>query len=152
MSNSVHDLSKKQLKIYFTSEEDQIIRNIVAEKGPNCWEELRGMLKRRPSSIRNRYNTYLRQPNNDKPWSIEEEQRLINLMKRELQKKWSKLEQYFPGRTHVQIKNTWNSLVKKLFNEKPLNDPDSTINMHNLSQQVPTDLFRINLDCFQKKL
>jgi hypothetical protein len=152
MSNSVHDLSKKKQKIHFTSGEDQIIRNIVAEKGSNCWKELGEILNRKPYSIRNRYNTYLRQQNNDKPWSIEEEQRLIDLMEGELHKKWSKLKQYFPGRAQVQIKNKWNSLIKKLLNEKSLNNSDSTINMHNLSQQVPTDFEQQNLQIFDSTI
>jgi hypothetical protein len=102
---NIIEISKRRK--YFNSDEDQIIRAKVAEKGEKCWDELGSILNRNQKQIRERYNHYLKKPLKEDIWSFEEDQIIMFLMQGSLRGKWFQMESYLPGRNQVQIKNRW---------------------------------------------
>lgn len=61
--------------------------------------------------IKERYFLYLREGIETKNWEIEEDLRLLTLV-RENGKKWKELTQHFTGRTDLQLKNRYNGTLK----------------------------------------
>lgn len=61
--------------------------------------------------IKERYFLYLREGIETKNWEIEEDLRLLILV-RENGKKWKELTQHFTGRTDLQLKNRYNGTLK----------------------------------------
>jgi hypothetical protein len=131
MSRSVKGLDETKNKKHFNPEEDQIIRDMVAGKGPNCWNEIAGILNRTPQSIRNRYNLFLNRSSSKEQWSIEEDNSLIYLSNGPFYRKWAKLESFFPGRTQIQIKNRYNLLIRRLSHQEASTDSNSFHQDHN---------------------
>eukprot|EP01018_Ginkgo_biloba_P020397 Gb_20014 [translate_table: standard] len=71
-----------------------------------------GWLLRCGKSCRLRWTNYLRPDIKRGQFSFEEEHTIIELHAT-LGNKWSTIAEYFPGRTDNQIKNFWNTHLKK---------------------------------------
>jgi hypothetical protein len=85
--------------------EDQLLRDWVKENGPTRWSEATKVIKGRSGKqIRERWFNTLNPTLKKGGWSPEEEQILIKLVMK-FGPKWSKLVQFFQGRTENSIKN-----------------------------------------------
>lgn len=100
----------------FTPEEDLIIRRYVQINGLRNWKGATMLLPfRTGKQIRERYINYLSPTVSLQPWSPEEENQLIDLVKK-FGNKWAMFVIYFKNRTDISIKNHWVSIRRKIRN------------------------------------
>ncbi|KAJ1258659.1 hypothetical protein BS78_10G092300 [Paspalum vaginatum] len=139
----------------WTPEEDQKLMNYIQKHGHGSWRalpELAG-LNRCGKSCRLRWTNYLRPDIKRGKFSQEEEQTILQLHSI-LGNKWSAISKHLPGRTDNEIKNFWNThLRKKLIQmgidpmtHRPRTDFFTALpqlialaNLHQLIEQQPWD-------------
>ncbi|XP_020571873.1 protein ODORANT1 [Phalaenopsis equestris] len=110
-------------------EEDQKLVNFILNNGIQCWRHVPKLagLMRCGKSCRLRWINYLRPDLKRGALSEAEEEQIIQLHSN-IGNRWSKIASYFPGRTDNEIKNIWNTKIKKKLRLQGL-DPMSTKNM-----------------------
>lgn len=107
------DNKKLHTRRKFTSEEDELIKKLVAEHGEFCWHLVATKIPgRTPRQCRERYNNNLKPDFITSEWTFEEDASLY-LKYIELGPQWTLISQYFQGRSPATIKNRWNYYVSK---------------------------------------
>uniref|UniRef100_A0ACD5TBC9 Uncharacterized protein n=1 Tax=Avena sativa TaxID=4498 RepID=A0ACD5TBC9_AVESA len=98
----------------WSPEEDQRLRDYIIKHGLGCWSAVpaKAGLQRNGKSCRLRWINYLRPGLKRGMFSQEEEDVVINLQAK-LGNKWSQIAMHLPGRTDNEVKNYWNSYLKK---------------------------------------
>ncbi|XP_039060377.1 transcription factor MYB39-like [Hibiscus syriacus] len=125
----------------WTPDEDQKLVDYINTNGHGSWRSLpkQAGLNRCGKSCRLRWTNYLRPDIKRGKFSEEEEKLIINLHS-VLGNKWSRIVSHLPGRTDNEIKNFWNTHVRrKLLNpgidphtHKPRTDLDHLLNISQL--------------------
>uniref|UniRef100_A0A0C9S4F5 TSA: Wollemia nobilis Ref_Wollemi_Transcript_25249_1398 transcribed RNA sequence n=1 Tax=Wollemia nobilis TaxID=56998 RepID=A0A0C9S4F5_9CONI len=114
----------------WTTDEDRKLVNFITLHGHGCWREvpkLAGLL-RCGKSCRLRWTNYLR-PDLKRGTLSESEEKLIIDLHAAIGNRWSRIAAQLPGRTDNEIKNYWNTRIKKKLKQmgidpvthKPLN-------------------------------
>ncbi|XP_010934813.1 transcription factor MYB86 [Elaeis guineensis] len=98
----------------WSPEEDQKLRDYMLKHGHSCWSAVpvKAGLQRKGKSCRLRWINYLRPGLKRGFFSQEEEETIMNLQAK-LGNKWSRIAMHLPGRTDNEVKNYWNSYLKK---------------------------------------
>ncbi|XP_044494520.1 transcription factor MYB92-like [Mangifera indica] len=98
----------------WTPEEDQKLVKHIQKHGHGSWRALPKLagLNRCGKSCRLRWTNYLRPDIKRGKFSQEEEETILNLHS-VLGNKWSAIASHLPGRTDNEIKNFWNTHLKK---------------------------------------
>ncbi|KAK6934337.1 SANT/Myb domain [Dillenia turbinata] len=98
----------------WTREEDQKLIDYIEKHGPGRWRTLpkNAGLQRCGKSCRLRWTNYLRPDIKRGRFSDQEEQTIIQLHNI-LGNRWSTIAASLPGRTDNEIKNYWNTKIKK---------------------------------------
>ncbi|KAM3397187.1 transcription factor MYB41 [Capsicum galapagoense] len=125
----------------WTSEEDEKLVEYIQENGHGNWQLVpkRAGLNRCGKSCRLRWTNYLRPDIKRGAFSNEEEETIINLHSL-LGNKWSRIAARLPGRTDNEIKNLWNTHLKKKLlksgidpvTHQPITDPNLLLSLSNL--------------------
>ena len=103
----------------FSKEEDELLKRLVSSQSHPKWSEIARCLNNRTArQCRERYNNYLRPDLINGPWSIEEENLLIELYERH-GPKWSLISQSFNSRSSVNVKNHYSSLISSKSPKSP---------------------------------
>ncbi|CAH9141301.1 unnamed protein product [Cuscuta epithymum] len=128
--------SKQKVKrgLWSPEEDEKLIQHITSH-GHGCWSSVPKLagLQRCGKSCRLRWINYLR-PDLKRGSFTDEEERMIIDVHRILGNRWAQIAKHLPGRTDNEVKNFWNSCIKKKLLAQGL-DP----NTHNLlSSNQPT--------------
>lgn len=114
-------LNPNILKGMWTEQEDNIIRKWVKKNGVGRWKELSTKFQNRTGKqLKNRWETLERK---DKIWTEEEDKKLVDLHGK-YGNQWSKIAFFLPYRTSGEVKNRWNSTLKRINIRRELGLPD----------------------------
>ncbi|KAK7278072.1 hypothetical protein RJT34_23096 [Clitoria ternatea] len=126
---------QKLRKGLWSPEEDEKLLNYITKHGHGCWSSVPKLagLQRCGKSCRLRWINYLRPDLKRGAFSQQEENMIIELHA-VLGNRWSQIAAQLPGRTDNEIKNLWNSCLKKKLRQKGI-DP----NTHKPLSEVEND-------------
>ncbi|XP_020213552.1 transcription factor MYB20 [Cajanus cajan] len=123
----------------WTAEEDKKLINFILTNGQCCWRavpKLAGLL-RCGKSCRLRWTNYLR-PDLKRGLLSEYEEKMVIDLHAQLGNRWSKIASHLPGRTDNEIKNHWNTHIKKKLKKMGI-DPVTHKSLSNTTEQTQPD-------------
>ncbi|CAL5062682.1 unnamed protein product [Urochloa decumbens] len=136
-----HCCSKQKVKrgLWSPEEDEKLVKYITAH-GHSCWSAVpkHAGLQRCGKSCRLRWINYLR-PDLKRGTFSEQEERTIIDVHRILGNRWAQIAKHLPGRTDNEVKNFWNSCIKKKLIAQGL-DPKT----HNLLRAASRSLIQGN--------
>ncbi|CAI9753962.1 unnamed protein product [Fraxinus pennsylvanica] len=105
---------EKLRKGLWSPDEDEKLYNFITRFGVGCWSSVPKLagLQRCGKSCRLRWINYLR-PDLKRGMFSQEEEDLIISLHEALGNRWAQISAHLPGRTDNEIKNFWNSSLKK---------------------------------------
>ena len=108
-NNGTEEETKKGVRQMFTTEEDNLLIEMVKEYGDKNWRVISKHIPNRTTrQCRERYRNYLSPTIKNGPWT-EEEDLLLEQKYMEYGPKWATIAQFFKSRSDVNIKNRWSS-------------------------------------------
>ncbi|GAB2287239.1 hypothetical protein Dimus_021621 [Dionaea muscipula] len=132
---------QKLKKGLWSPEEDEKLLRHITQHGHGCWSSVPKLagLQRCGKSCRLRWINYLR-PDLKRGAFSEEEENLIVELHAVLGNRWSQIAAQLPGRTDNEIKNLWNSCLKKKLRQKGIDPnthkPLSQVENHELDSKL----------------
>ncbi|XWS42272.1 hypothetical protein CRYUN_Cryun16bG0000700 [Craigia yunnanensis] len=126
---------QKLRKGLWSPEEDEKLLNYITKHGHGCWSSVPKLagLQRCGKSCRLRWINYLR-PDLKRGAFSQLEENLIIELHAVVGNRWSQIAAQLPGRTDNEIKNLWNSCIKKKLRQRGI-DP----NTHKPLSEVEND-------------
>jgi hypothetical protein len=113
MSKNESPTPLKKYRYVFTSQEDQILQRAIEQYGTDDWDSVATMLPGRSArQCRERWLTYLDPEVNRTPWTSEEDGLLFDVFQSH-GPRWGSIVGFFLNRTQNNIKNRYNTVVRK---------------------------------------
>ncbi|XP_031248799.1 transcription factor MYB39-like [Pistacia vera] len=145
-SPSCSEDNSKLKKGPWTPEEDQKLIDYINNHGRGSWRSLPKLagLNRCGKSCRLRWTNYLR-PDIKRGKFTDQEERIIIELHATLGNKWSTIASHLPGRTDNEIKNFWNTNIRKKLlgmgidpsTHKPRTDLNQLLNLSQIISAAP---------------
>ncbi|XP_042474982.1 transcription factor MYB61-like [Macadamia integrifolia] len=131
---------QKLRKGLWSPEEDEKLLRHITKYGHGCWSSVpkQAGLQRCGKSCRLRWINYLR-PDLKRGTFSQQEENLIIELHAALGNRWSQIAAQLPGRTDNEIKNLWNSCIKKKLRQRGI-DPNThkpLSEIENAKEKVP---------------
>ncbi|XP_057479269.1 transcription factor MYB83-like [Actinidia eriantha] len=114
-NNNVSSNYKMRKGLWSPEEDEKLVKYMVMSSGQGqCWSEVarNAGLQRGGKSCRLRWINYLRPDLKRGAFSSQEKEVILHLHSL-LGNRWSQIAAHLPGRTDNEIKNFWNSMIKK---------------------------------------
>ncbi|XP_058088299.1 transcription repressor MYB6-like isoform X1 [Magnolia sinica] len=145
-------LKEKLRKGLWSPEEDEKLYNHITRFGVGCWSAVpkQAGLQRCGKSCRLRWINYLRPDLKRGHFSQQEEDLIISLHE-VLGNRWSQIAAQLPGRTDNEIKNLWNSCLKKKLRQRGI-DPNTHKPLSEIQEQDEKNLEMVAWEPQSKKL
>lgn len=138
--------NKQKVKrgLWSPEEDEKLIKHITAH-GHGSWSSVPKLagLQRCGKSCRLRWINYLRPDVKRGSFSAEEE-RIIIEVQRILGNKWAQIAKYLPGRTDNEVKNFWNSSIKKKLIAQAFQSPTQNLLVTSPNQSHNTNICNNN--------
>lgn len=143
---------QKLRKGLWSPEEDEKLLNHITRYGHGCWSSVpkQAGLQRCGKSCRLRWINYLRPDLKRGTFSPQEESLIIELHA-VLGNRWSQIAAQLPGRTDNEIKNLWNSCIKKKLKQQGI-DPNTHKPLIGAPERAPSESDKISGSSDQKLL
>ncbi|XP_073022730.1 transcription factor MYB97-like isoform X2 [Primulina eburnea] len=141
-SFGTNDTSQRDSKKGWTKAEDKILEDYLQEHGEGNWglvPENTG-LTRSGKSCRSRWVNFLRPNLKKEAFSVHEERQIAELH-RLLGNKWARIAAELPGRTDSEIKNYWNTRLKRQKRAGLAIFPSEVCQEHQTSNSSPPQSF-----------
>jgi hypothetical protein len=117
-------LNPNLVKGSWTREEDEAIIEFVSENGPRNWVKLAELLPGRiGKQCRERWTNHLSPSVARSTWSNDEDCRLVDLH-RQYGNQWTIIASFMEGRTDNDVKNRWNSSLKRRIERIERGEPE----------------------------
>jgi hypothetical protein len=117
-------LNPNLVKGSWTREEDEAIVAFVSRTGPRNWVKLAEMLPGRiGKQCRERWTNHLSPEVARSGWTAAEDARLVDLF-RNYGNRWTLIAAYMDGRTDNDVKNRWNSSLKRRIDRISKGEPE----------------------------
>ncbi|KAL1323949.1 hypothetical protein HN51_034159 [Arachis hypogaea] len=131
--------NNKLRKGLWSPEEDDKLMNYMMNNGQGCWSDVarNAGLQRCGKSCRLRWINYLRPDLKRGAFSPHEQQLIIHFHSL-LGNRWSQIAARLPGRTDNEIKNFWNSTIKKRLKQQSTTSPNASDD-HDYSSYDPNN-------------
>ncbi|GMH26582.1 hypothetical protein Nepgr_028425 [Nepenthes gracilis] len=135
----------------WSPEEDEKLIRYITNHGYGCWSEVpeKAGLQRCGKSCRLRWINYLR-PDIRRGRFTPEEEKLIISLHEVVGNRWAHIASHLPGRTDNEIKNYWNSWIKKKIKKSssipPTNYTENTTTENSLLNMSSSPLTLVNQD------
>lgn len=116
-SNEVHqeDSLAKKLNLRkgrFTDEDDELLKNLVSKHGHDWALIAKLMSNKDRKQVRERYNNYLSKNLSLRPFTPEEDKKMVELVEK-FGTKFFKIAEFFEGRSPIMIKNRYHTKFQK---------------------------------------
>ena len=127
-------------KVWWTSEEDTKLVNLVQLYGKNNWTNVSSYFPNKNNrQCKDRYTLYLSPEANRAPWTADENQQLLDCVYG-MGHQWTVIAKQFPGRTAPNVQNQWKKLMRpstlKRNKEVFSNQKDVSV-IKTLTQNIP---------------
>nr|QCH41136.1 MYB transcription factor 24 [Dimocarpus longan] len=145
-----HCCTKQKVKRgLWSPEEDEKLINYITTHGHGSWSSVPKLagLQRCGKSCRLRWINYLR-PDLKRGSFTEQEERTIIDVHRILGNRWAQIAKHLPGRTDNEVKNFWNSCIKKKLIAQGIDPNTHNFILSSTTQTTTTsnnDNFNINI-------
>jgi hypothetical protein len=117
-------LNPNLVKGSWTREEDEAIIEFVSLNGPRNWVKLAELLPGRiGKQCRERWTNHLSPSVARSTWNNEEDRRLVDLHK-QYGNQWTIIASFMDGRTDNDVKNRWNSSLKRRIERIERGEPE----------------------------
>ncbi|KDP43470.1 hypothetical protein JCGZ_16757 [Jatropha curcas] len=141
VNSNNNNIKAKLRKGLWSPEEDEKLMKYMLTNGQGCWSDIarNAGLLRCGKSCRLRWINYLRPDLKRGAFSPQEEELIIHLHSI-LGNRWSQIAARLPGRTDNEIKNFWNSTLKKRLKLIANNTTNNNNNIPSTTSPIDSDL------------
>lgn len=124
-------------RIKFTPRENAMLKYLIDTFGTRDWVLIASMMPgRSPKQCRDRFCNYLSEERQIGPWTTEEDELLLSLLKK-IGPKWVEISKQIPQRSENDAKNRWYKHLKK--NNYELNKQICLKNSNNKKEEKEKD-------------